>query len=190
MPLIRQTATRRSPPTRSTTRRPASRIEQIRVGILQMFSGRSTVGNASSPPQSPKTPRLELALNNISSTRLVLPHLSRTTTTPSPQSPHSLPQYTPTIEALASSRPTTGNSLREQSRQLNTSALPSHYRHNSTHRFVDPAEQHLAALVGEGRRRKHKTHEIERRCGPKVKNDKIRAKIWSCFVSGLVSPLL
>jgi hypothetical protein len=189
MPPIRQTATRRSPPSRSATHRPASRIEQIRVGILQMFSGQSTVGNASSPPQSPKTPRLALGLNNISSTRLVLPHLSRTTRTPSPQSPHSLPQHAPTIETQATSRPTTGNSLREQPQQPNTSALPSHYRHNSTHRFVDPAEQHLAALVSDGRRRRHKTHEIERRCAPKVKNNKIRAKIWSCFVSGLVRPL-
>jgi hypothetical protein len=52
---------------------------------------------------------------------------------------------------------------------------------------VDPAELHLAELAETGRRRRQrKARERERRCMPKIKNKKIRAKILSCFISGLV----
>jgi len=170
-----------------SSRGPPSRIEGIRTGINQMFSGRSRVGPPRSrTPESSKTPRLALGLGNFSSTRLVIPYLTRTNTISRPPTRHDTP---------ISSTPITAESLQHSLRQQNTtlplSSTPRHARHNShtARRFVgvDPAELHLAELAETGRRRRRKARERERRCAPKIKNKKIRAKILSCFVSGLVN---
>lgn len=185
MPPVWQTASRRSPSTRSAIHPPASRLERVRSGVRQLFSGQSAVGTASSPPESPKTPRLALGLNNLSLTRLVIPHLSRPTLVHSPQSPQSLPPATAS-DTAATSHPFSPSSLLQQPDQPNIFVLPSRSRHNSTSRFVDPAEQQLAELVNEGRQRRNKTHQTNRRCGPKIKSKKIRSRILGCFISGLV----
>lgn len=175
--------------TSSSLREAPSRLEGIRSGINHLFSGRSRVGPPRShTPESPKTPRLALGLGNFSSTRLQLPYLSRTNTaTPPPSSRYD--SHSP-----ISSRPVTDSSLRHQTTILPTSSVPPHVRHHSqsARRFVgvDPAELHLAELAESGRRRRrNKGRKREHRCAPKIKNKKIRNKILSCFISGLVSSL-
>ena len=186
MPPIRQTTLRRTASNQSARGTSASRIEIVRAGIQQLFSGRSSVGTRSSSPESPKTPRLALGLNNLSSTRLNIPFLTRTNTTDrsttSPSSPSARSPTTP-----ISSRPITRNALREHELS-NVSAIPPPLRHNSNQRFagVDPAERELAELAYIGRRRRNRTSK-ERRCAPKIKNQKIRANILKCFISGMVN---
>lgn len=188
MPPIRSTATRRSTSVQPTMQAPASRIENVRVGIHQLFSGRSSVGTRRSSLQSPKAPRLALGLDNSSSTRLVLPDLTQTMTATSAHPRiSSLPESSQSAPVPTSFRPITPNSLR-QVEQPYVSTLPPPAYHNPPRTAgVDPAEQHLAELVHIGRRpRKNKTRLAERRCAPKIKNRRIRAKILSCFISGLV----
>jgi hypothetical protein len=185
MPPVRQNGHRRQQSSESS-RGPQSRIEGIRTGINSLFSGRSRVGPPRSrTPESPKTPRLALGLGNFSSTRLVIPYLTRTNTTSRPPTRQNTP---------ISSRPITADSLRNSLRQQDTilplSNPPRHARHNShtARRFVgvDPAELHLAELAETGRRRRQRKAKESRRCAPKITNKKIRAKILSCFISGLV----
>jgi hypothetical protein len=183
MPPTRQAASRHS--TRSTTRPPPSRIERVRVNMNQMFSGRSTLGMQSSPPESPKTPRLALGLNNLSSTRLVIPHLTRTTP-PSPNSPRPPSGLAPNDEIPTYSEPTAPDPARLQPAYHDIAVLSVQTRHNSARRFVDPAEEHLAELAGEARRRRHKTTAGGRRCATKTKSKKMRSKILTCFISGIV----
>jgi hypothetical protein len=197
MPPIRQNNSRRSPSERSSRPSQSSRLEGVRAGIHQLFTGRSTLGPRSPTPDSPKTPRFVLGLPNLSTTRLNVPYITRTPSvphrsntqrsnnSPSASSSHSAESSTTPI----SSRPITPNSLRQQIQQPAVSAVPSHVRHNLARRFVgvDPAEQHLAELAEAGReRRRHKRRRRERTCAPKTKNRKIRAKILSCFISGMV----
>jgi hypothetical protein len=193
MPPVRQNNPRRSPSTRSL-RQPPSRLENVRTGIQQMFTGRSMVGAARAhSPESPKTPRLALGLQNFSSTRLDIPYLTRIATIPNPSNEPQIassPESAHSPATPISSRPITPNSLRQQIQQPTISTVPSHVRHNSARRFVgiDPAEQHLAELADRGRRRRrYKSRSRDRRCAPKIKNRKIRSKILRCFISGLVS---
>jgi hypothetical protein len=185
MPPVRQNGHRRQTSS-EFSRAPPSRLEGIRTGVNHLFSGRSRVGTPRSrTPESPKTPRLALGLGNFSSTRLVIPYLTRTNATPPSPARHD--PHSP-----ISSRPITADSLRQQTTILPTSQVPPHVRHNShsARRFVgvDPAELHLANLAESGRRRRrNKARQREPRCAPKIKNKKIRAKILSCFISGLVS---
>jgi hypothetical protein len=202
MPPIRQNNPRRPSSGRSSRPTQSSRLDGVRAGIHQLFSGRSTVGPRSPTPDSPKSPRFVLGLPNLSTTRLNVPYLTRTASNPSRS--HSQRSHTSPVSSSSrstegpttpiSSRPITPNSLRQQIQQPTISAAPTHARQNSTRRFVgvDPAEQHLAELAQAGReRRRHKRRHrerAERTCGPKIKNRKIRSKILSCFISGLVSP--
>lgn len=198
MPPIRQSNHRRSSSGRSSRPSQSSRLDGVRAGIHQLFSGRSTVGPRSPTPDSPKSPRFVLGLPNLSTTRLNVPYLTRTASNPSRSNSQRsyaapAPSSSQTPESPStpiSSRPITPNSLRQQIQQPGVSAVPSHVRHNSARRFVgvDPAEQHLVELAQAGRdRRRRKRKHKERTCGPKIKNRKIRAKILMCFVSGLVN---
>jgi hypothetical protein len=197
MPPIRPSNSRRSPSDRPSRPSQSSRLDGVRAGIHQLFTGRSTVGPRSPTPDSPKTPRFVLGLPNLSSTRLNVPYLSRTPSVPrrsntqrsntTPTASSSQSPESPTTPI--SSRPITPNSLRQQVQQPAVSAVPYHVRNNSARRFVgvDPAEHHLAELAQAGReRRRHKRRHRERVCAPKIKNRKIRAKILSCFISGMV----
>jgi hypothetical protein len=183
MPPTRPTASRRS--TRSTSHPSPARVGRVRAGMRQMFSGRSTVGTQDSPPDSPKTPRLVLGLNNLSSTRLVIPYLSRTTTTPSPESTETPTRTTPNSDAPAASGPAPPDAVRLQPAYNDIAVLSVQTRRDSRPGFVDPAEQHLAQLASEGRRRRHKSTDISRRRAAKAKT-KLRSQIVACFVSGMV----
>ncbi len=175
----------------SQPRRPPTALDNVRNGIASLFSGYSRVGSGrerqSQVPESPKTPRLPHG--GLPSTRHIIPHLTRTSTNP---------DLSPPARSRAS-----------QSRRLPFSSFRSHpatphdpsqeispvrpiHRRYSTRRFVgvDPAEVQLAELAHSGRRRQ--SHKGRRgdimcwMCAPKIKNKKIRAKILSCFVSGMV----
>lgn len=156
-----------------------------------MFSGRSGVGTAgSNSPESPKTPRAAPGLQNLHlpSTRIVIPYLNRTysqNTTPAASPRSSRHPYT-----SIDSRSITPQSSRQQT-EPGAVSRPSQSRQNSqrARRFVgvDPAELHLAELAEAGRRRRRqKSRAPERKCFPQIKNRKIRSKILSCFISGLV----
>ncbi|KUJ18049.1 uncharacterized protein LY89DRAFT_36150 [Mollisia scopiformis] len=195
MPPSSSPNTRRS--SSQTSREPPSRLENVRLSVHQLFSGRSRVGTLprSSTPESPKTPRLALGLGNLPSTRLHIPYLSRTNTISSQRSnsPLSSPRsirhpYTPLGD-----RPASVSSLRQEAPQPPAPVAQTETRRNSPRRFVgvDPAELHLAELADTGRRRRRrKSTRTKRKCLPKIKNKKIRAKLLSCFISGLFLTLV
>ena len=193
MPSVRQSNLGCSTASR-TSRQPLTRLENVRTGLQQLFTGRSSVGLArSSSPESPKSPQYTLGLQNLSSSRINIPHLTRTTTIPnsSNESPGAtFPVSAPSPTTPISTRPITPNSLRQQIQHTDISINPSQGRHDSARRFVgiDPAEEHLAELAEHGRRRRrrNKSRTSYRRCAPKIKNRKIRSKTLSCFISGLV----
>jgi hypothetical protein len=193
MPSSDETTQRRSSASRPIRPVP-SRLQNVRVEINQLFSGRSSVRLPRSlSPESPKTPRLALGLQNLPSTRIHIPYLNRRSSTDSSRStqPNTAVPRPARNPTSFSSRPITPRALREEPRNTPTTSIPPQVRRSSGRRFVgDPAELHLAELAHVGRRRrrhKSRNRRAERRCGPKVKNRKIRQKILSCFVSGLVS---
>jgi hypothetical protein len=202
MPLERQDHSSRYSGRSSarSSRPPPSRLENVRVGLNSLFTGRSRVGRVrSQTPESPKTPRPALGLRELPSTRLHIPYLTRTNSSrTSRNNSISSVSRRSTQSPLTpiSSRPLTPNSFRQQtqqhSRDPSTTNIPPPVRRPSTRRFVgvDPAELHLAELAQAGRRRrKRKARNLERRCAPKIKNRHIRAKILGCFISGLVNYL-
>ena len=152
-----------------------------------MFSGRSSVGTQSPTPESPKTPQLALALNNPSSTSLAIPHTSSSTTTPSLHAVSPLSQSATDTGIPTTPQPATPGPVRLQQAYHDISVLSVQTRHQTPRRFVDPAEQQLAELANDARRRRHKTQGVERRRSPRAKKPKLRAKILTCFVSGVVS---
>lgn len=182
----------------SHTSRPVpSRLQNVRVGINQLFTGRSRVGlPRSHSPESPKTPRLALGLQNLPSTRINIPYLNRTSSTSSDRSTRpntAAPRSIRNPLAPFITRPITPRGLREGARDSPNTTVPPPVQRSSGRRFVgvDPAELHLAELAQVGRRRRRQKsrarhRDSERRCGPKIKNRKIRQKILSCFVSGIV----
>ncbi len=187
-------------PRRSSSTTPLqsqSRLENVRSGLNGWFSGRSRVGTPrrSRTPESPKTPRHTLGLQDLPSTRLHIPYLTRTNSIGSVRdssplaSPRSLRSFRLPFTQLTS-RPTTPSTLRQETRRTSVETLFPRAHQNPGRRFVgvDPAELHLAELADTGRRRRRqKARRPERRCAPKIKNRKIRAKILSCFISGMVS---
>jgi hypothetical protein len=199
MPLERQDHSSRYSNRSSarSSRPPPSRLENVRVGLNSLFTGRSRVGRVrveSQTPESPKTPRPALGLRELPSTRLHIPYLTRTNSSRNNSISSVSRRSTQSPLTPISSRPLTPNSFRQQTQQHfrdpPATSIPPPVRRTSTRRFVgvDPAELHLAELAQAGRRRrKRKARSVERRCAPKIKNRHIRAKILSCFISGLVS---
>jgi hypothetical protein len=197
MPASNENTPRRS--SASQPSRPvASRLQNVRVGINQLFTGRSMVGQPrSQSPESPKTPRLALGLQNLPSTRINIPYLNRTSSTSSDRSTRpntTVPRTTRNPLTPFGSRPIPPRGLQQETRDSPDTTIPPPVRRSSGRRFVgvDPAELHLAELAQVGRRRRRQKsrarhRHAERRCGPKIKNRKIRQKILSCFVSGIVS---
>lgn len=180
MSLPTQSATTRSPSTRSSNNPPTSRMERARA----LFSRRSNVETSTTsttPPQSPKTP-MTLNMEGLSS--FTFP--PQTTTTTSPRSSVG-PAQVPTI--IITSQPTTPNSQQQQPQQPSATAVPAGSRPTSAQRFVDPADQHLADLVSEGRRRKNKPEVVERRCFRKIANKETRARVTGTLIAGLVKSL-
>ncbi|CZR53322.1 uncharacterized protein PAC_03200 [Phialocephala subalpina] len=197
MPPSRQNTLRRS--SQASHGQP-SRLENVRVSVHQLFSGRSRVGTPprSQTPESPKTPRMTLGLGNLPSTRLHIPYLTRTNTTSSQRSnsPLNSPRSQRHPYATLNDRPASVSSLRQEAPQPPVPAAQPEFREprrSSPRRFVgvDPAELHLAELAESGRRRRRrKSPRLERKCFPKIKNRKIRAKLLSCFISGMFLTLV
>ena len=190
-------------PTRFSASHPSrtvpSRLQNVRVGINQLFTGRSSVGlPRSRSPESPKTPRLALGLQNLPSTRIHIPYLNRTSSTSSDRSTRpstAVPRSTRNPLTPFSSRSIIPGAREQENQDSTDTTVPPPTRRSSGRRFVgvDPAELHLAELAQTGRRRRRQKsrarhRHAERRCGPKIKNRRIRQKILSCFVSGIVRP--
>jgi hypothetical protein len=195
MPSSLDDIPRRSSASRPS-RRASSRLENVRIGINQLFSGRSSVGlPRSQTPDSPKTPRLAIGLQNLPSTRINIPYLNRPSSAGSNETARSNAAGSRSARSPLtpfSSRPITPRALQQETRDSTDRPNPPPVRHSSTRRFigVDPAELHLAELARVGRQRRRQNtrkRHAKRRCAPKIKNKKIRAKILSCFISGLVS---
>jgi len=191
----------------------SSRLQNFRININGLFAGRSSVGGSrrGSPPipESPKSPRPVPILQPVAGlgSRLVIPYLNRSASQSEsrshsrtesrldshseslPPSPEYQSIYTP--DSPLSPRPITPNSW-GQIWQSNDTTRPERVQ-QSHRRFVgvDPAEQRLAALAQDSRRRrrqKSRRSDTRRsRCGPKIRNRRIRNKILACFVSGIVS---
>ena len=190
-----------------------SRLENIRISIHGLFSGRSSVGRSrrgSLPtPDSPKSPQPAPTLQPVAGlgSRLIIPYLHRSASQSDSRSQSradsrtgshvaALPpapdyQSIHTPDTPLSARPITPTSWGQIRQSNDTTRLEM--AHHSPRRFVgvDPAEQRLAALAQDARRRRRqksrRSDSGRRRCGPKIRNRKIRNKILSCFVSGIVS---
>lgn len=200
-PAMRRLSTDRS------SRRPAtSRLDSVRASVHDLFRGESIVGRGrDQEPESPKSParppiaRPVIGLQNLPMTRLNIPYLTRSRSDSSRRTHHSndsqssISPLSPHIsDPPADYQPFPREPL-EEPRQPVEATSPPRAHHASSRRFVgiDPAELHLAQLAHDGRRRRTKRRSRNRRnersaCAPKVKNKRIRSKILSCFISGLV----
>jgi hypothetical protein len=208
MSSTRQTTPRHSPTEQSSSRPPTTRLGNVRAGVQGLFTGISTIGRARShsqdSPESPKSPRHPVSrpiigLQDLPTPRFNIPYLSRSHSSRSQRSHrsnHSQSSIAPlsphTAENPYSTQPITPNYIRQQTEHPNVHAVPRRVRHTSDRRFdgVDPAELALAELVHNGRRRRRNkprnSRGGDRRCTPRIKNKRIRSKILSCFISGLV----
>lgn len=175
------------------TRTNPTTFQNIRKGINRLFSGQSRVGTTRTTseevPESPKTPRLALGLHDLPSTRLHIPYLNRTRSNGSQDSRPSSQRSQRTL-APTRSRPILPTAIRQQTQQQShpPSRVPSRQRRSSSSRRfvgVDPAEHQLAELAASGRRGRRVSKRI--RCMPQIKSRKIRGKVLSCFISGIVS---
>ncbi|KAI1204268.1 uncharacterized protein F4807DRAFT_465839 [Annulohypoxylon truncatum] len=143
---------------------------------------------------SPKTPRFNLGLPNLPSTRLHLPNLTRTWTRGSsgpasrsqtPQPPSESAPQTPLPRIQVDGPPTVSE------------PPPAHEGPDmgrSRFRGADPGETHLVDMVDRGRRRRggqSRRHEPGERlkrflfCFPWIKSRRMRSYILRCFVSGI-----
>ncbi|OTA90381.1 hypothetical protein M434DRAFT_369744 [Hypoxylon sp. CO27-5] len=186
----------------------SSRVRRFSISrptLPRLFTGRSRTGgqnqrNEDDGPEddSPKTPRFNLGLPNMPSTRLHLPSLTRTWTRGSsgPTSPtHTQRLPEPPI------RPALSRTQTEQIPVISEPA-PSYGIDNSRgtdtgrsrYQGADPGETHLADAVNRRRRRRHhrsRRHEHNERpkrflfCFPWVKSRRIRSQILRCFVAGI-----
>lgn len=172
--------------------RPApTRLENMRSGLQQLFTGRSTIGRSEERdpvPDTPKTPRLPLGLQSLPVTRWEIPHLNRSTSSSSARSATSITNRTEAPQALPdtpiSARPITPNSYTEMQRTI---SRPQPTVQSSSRPFVgvDPEEQHLAELAARGRRRRKRSQQTRQAWMPNMKNRKIRSKVIGCTLSGL-----
>jgi len=119
--------------------------------------------------ESPKTPRFSLGMPNLSSTRLHLPNLTRTSTESSngPESHQGTPRSQP--GSRSQSRLGVGSMpevLADERVAEPVPAVPAEHIHGRSgtrggrRRFngADPAELHLANMVDDGRRRRRRGH--------------------------------
>ncbi|KAK1844421.1 hypothetical protein CCHR01_12953 [Colletotrichum chrysophilum] len=158
---------------------------------------------------SPKTPRFNIGLPTLPSTRLNLPHLARTWTSGS-NGPNSRPSSGQPLPSRAATDPLTGPYVSRAGATQIPVAMPSpvaqHARshsHRLTRRFTgpDPAELHLAQMAQEGRRRRRRRQRNQEDnneghpkrfllCLPWVKSRRMRSQILRCFISGTFLALL
>lgn len=177
-----------------------------RPSLPTVFTSRSrtteqnqAINGEASEVDSPKTPRFNLGLPNMPSTRLHLPNLARTWTRGS--SGPTSPTQTQRPPELAPGRPQP--QTRADQIPVISEPAPSHssndVRGNDTGRprfqGADPEETHLADAVDRRMRqrhhrsRRHRNDEPPQRflfCFPWVKSARIRRQILRCFVSGIL----
>ena len=216
MPPSRQNRPARSTVRGSVPPRDTSptRRENVRSNIHRLFAGRSSVGRSRHVgslqiPESPKSPGPVPTLQPVAGlgSRLIIPYLYRSASQSDSrshsradsriESPSALSSPSPAYQSLYHSdtpmaaRPITPSSWGQIHQSADTTR-PERTR-QSPRRFVGvaPAEQRLAALAQDARRRRRqKSRRSEARwgrCGPKIRNRRIRNKILCCFVSGIVS---
>jgi hypothetical protein len=194
---------------RSTPRRfPISRPTLPTLFSSRMNAPRQqVVDQAETDVESPKTPRFTLGLPTLPSTRLHLPHLTRTWTSGS-NGPASRPNTArpPTARAAAEPqpRPSFQRALDERFPSVvqpdATAQVEPDPARTRLRRFdgADPAELHLAELADDGRRRRRNIHHRRQRgtpkrflfCFPWIRSRRIRSQILRCFVSGMFLILL
>jgi hypothetical protein len=158
--------------------------------------------NESEEDDGPKTPRFNLGLPSLPSTRLHLPNLTRTWTR-GESGPPSPPAGAPRPSTDAQPRPSLQRARTERFPVVAEPA-PTITREGSTSsrgrrfRGADPAEMHLADLANRGRRRQRRavsdgSEEVGSNgrpkrfmfCFPWIKNRRVRSQIVRCFVSGM-----
>jgi hypothetical protein len=166
-----------------------TRVENMRRGLRQLFTGTSVVERATLP-EGRKTARLELSPQDFSSASITLPHPFRVTTAPAtlstPSSAASNDSPFPTHTPLTS-RPITPNSLRDMQRAMSL-PLPATQRSSRLFVGVDPEERYLADLAARGRRRQSKRTRGARRrrsCVLNFKDRKVRSKVIACCLSAI-----
>ncbi|KAI1408315.1 hypothetical protein F5Y13DRAFT_110517 [Hypoxylon sp. FL1857] len=180
------------------------RFSISRPPLPTLFTSRSRAGGQNQradgdrpEDDSPKTPRFNLGLPNMPSTRLHLPSLTRTW-------PRGSPGLTSPTHIEQPSEPTAQpEPPRTQTERIPviSEPAPSHGIDNSggsdmgRPRFqgADPGETHLADAVERRRRRhrrsrRHESNERPKRflfCFPWVRSRRIRSQILRCFVAGV-----
>ncbi|KAM3071442.1 hypothetical protein ACMFMF_007913 [Clarireedia jacksonii] len=185
---------RHMPSTESANRR-QSRLGDIRGGLHSLFSGRASSGETRSPtPESPKAPRLP-GLGGLPSTRIFIPgltsHRSSMRRSISSTAPV-LPQHEDPSLPPPPFNPRPASRFSQSTQLPPISTIPPTVQRRSERRFigVDPAEQHLADLVNDGRRRRRRKSHSRQKCLPRIRNKKIRQKIVSSIVSGIFLTLV
>ena len=171
MPPLRTGSSREAPTD------PISRLEGLRGGIQQLFSGRSYIGIKTHSPQHSKSARPGQELHQQAASRRVIPRFGLLAT------------RTPSHRSEANSERGANGSSHSQTMQRPAHSAPPQYGHRRPGRpqvGVDPSEQALAAMADSGRRSCRGRKHSERACAPKMKNKKIRSKARSCIFSGTV----
>ncbi|KAL3422585.1 hypothetical protein PVAG01_06741 [Phlyctema vagabunda] len=183
-------------------RRSPSRLEGVRGGLQQLFTGRSSVGRGSAGSSrvneeimSPKTPVLEFREHELPSTHIRIPGLSRPGSNRTSRSSNASSRNSRRLarepSTPISTRPIVPNILQQTfTNRPAPTYHEGHVRNNSRFVGVDPAEAELAELAQAGRRRRKTRPSRTRMLAPKIRSKKIRAKILSSFVSGIFLTLL
>ncbi|KAI1372557.1 hypothetical protein F4677DRAFT_462883 [Hypoxylon crocopeplum] len=184
------------------------RFSRSRPPLHTLFTGRLRAGGQSPrvdgdrpEDDSPKTPRFNLGLPNLPSTRLHLPNLTRTWTRGSsgPTSPSQTEGPSEPFPRPSSSetQPQPSLVVSEPVASHGSDDSGGNDMGRSRFRGADPAETHLADAVDRRRRRhrsrRHTDDERPKRflfCFPWVKSRRIRSHILRCFVSGILLMLM
>ncbi|PBP21441.1 hypothetical protein BUE80_DR007539 [Diplocarpon rosae] len=171
---------------------PQMRFDSEREGLNGCSNGRLGVDSS-----TPKTPRHQHRVQNLLS-RFHIPVLSRSG--PNSLSPQRDSEALPSSRSLRSfrhpftqivARPST--SQRRHARRDSVEAMfPGAYQPSPGRRIVnvDPTELSSAEISNQRRRRRQQVSRLERTCGPRFKDMKVRVKILNCFVSGMFLTLV
>lgn len=162
--------------------------------------------NDTEEDEGPKTPRINIGLPSLPSTRLHLPNLTRTWTrgesgplSPPAGEPPQHPseaQPRPSLQRVRAERFPVVAEPRPTLTRVDSGSSGSGGRR---FRGADPAEMHLADLADRGRRRRRRrgdsdgSERPERNgrprkfmfCFPWIKNRRVRSQVLRCFVSGM-----
>lgn len=162
--------------------------------IQQLWPIRTNSGRNPERPETPEGPKTpQLPLEELPANRLIIPGLSRASSTASRIVQHSTPSVTsqpsgPRPPYSPYTQPVSPTALRDIEQQAGSiSSIPS----TESRRFVGVSQegQQLDEEVNvPGQRRRRARRHQERKCT--FKNQRIRRKLISCIVSGLVLVVL